>query len=118
MKQDMISHKHKSKCPRTYQCPQVSVYFQIATFLQLMNMLRIVILTLLCIFVCCAFAGDSYEESKPGNEKRKSDEVSGSYRVTKHRRKQSHSRTRKKTAYNYSDSGGTLKKIEQPKTLI
>ena len=70
-------------------------------------MLRIVILTLLCIFVCCAFAGDSYKESKPGNEKRKSDEVSGSYRVTKHRRKQSHSRTRKKTAYNYSDPAGT-----------
>ena len=83
-----------------------------------MNMLRIVLLTLLCIFVCCAFAGDSYKESKPGNEKRKSDEVSGSYRVTKHRRKQSHSRTRKKTVYNYSDPGGTLKKIEQPKTLI
>ena len=83
-----------------------------------MNMLRIVILTLLCIFVCCAFAGDSYKESKPGNEKRKSDEVSGSYRVTKRRRKQSHSRTRKKTAYNYSDPGGTLEKIEQPKTLI
>ena len=44
-------------------------------------MLRIVILTLLCIFICFAFAGDSYQESKPGNEKRKS-EVSGSYRVT------------------------------------
>ena len=56
-----------------------------------------------------AFAVDSYQESKPGNEKRKS-EVSGSYRVTKHRRKPSHSRTRKKTAYNYSDPGGTLEK--------
>ena len=32
-----------------------------------------------------AVAGDSYQESKPGNEKRKS-EASGSYRVTKHRR--------------------------------
>ena len=32
-----------------------------------------------------AFAVDSYQESKPGNEKRKS-EASGSYRVTKHRR--------------------------------
>ena len=31
------------------------------------------------------FAGDSYQESKPGNEKLKS-EVSVSYRVTKHRR--------------------------------
>ena len=38
-----------------------------------MNMLRIVILTLICIFICCAFAGDSYQESKPGNEKRKSE---------------------------------------------
>ena len=38
-----------------------------------------------CISICCAFAGDSYQESKPGNEKRKS-EASGSYRVTKHRR--------------------------------
>ena len=36
-------------------------------------MLRIVILTLLCIFICFAFAGDSYQESKPGNEKRKSE---------------------------------------------
>ena len=50
-----------------------------------MNMLRIVILTLICISICCVFAGDSYQESKPGNEKRKS-EASGSYRVTKHRR--------------------------------
>ena len=64
-----------------------------------------------------AFAVDSYQESKPGNEKRKS-EVSDSYRVTKHRRKLSYSRTRKKTAYNYSDPGGTLEKIKQPKTLI
>ena len=101
---------------RTYQCPQVSVYFGRATCLQLMNMLRIVILTLICISICCVFAGDSYQESKPGNEKRKS-EVSGSYRVTKHRRKLSYSRTRKKTAYNYSDPGGTLEKNKQPKTL-
>ena len=50
-----------------------------------MNMLRIVILTLMLIFICYAFAGDSYQEFKPGNQKRKS-EVSGSYRVTKHRR--------------------------------
>ena len=48
-------------------------------------MLPIVILTLTRIFICCAFAGDSYQESKPGNELRKS-EASGSYRVTKHRR--------------------------------
>ena len=34
------------------------------------------------IYICCAFAGDSCQKSKPGNEKRKS-EVSGSYRVTK-----------------------------------
>ena len=33
----------------------------------------IVILTLICIFICCAFAGDSYQESKPGNKKRKSE---------------------------------------------
>ena len=32
-----------------------------------------------------AFAVDSYQESKPGNEQRKS-EASGSYRVTKHHR--------------------------------
>ena len=44
-----------------------------------MNMLRIVMLTLICISICCAFARDSYQESKPGNEKRKS-EASGSYR--------------------------------------
>ena len=31
------------------------------------------------------FAVDSYQESKPGNEERKS-EASGSYRVTKHHR--------------------------------
>ena len=59
-------------------------------------MLRIVILTLICIFICCAFAGDSYQKSKPGNEKRKS-ELSGSYRVTKHSRKPSHSRTKRKS---------------------
>ena len=76
-------HKHMLKCPRTYQCPQVSVYFEIATCLQLMNMLRIVILTLICIFICCAFAGDSYQKSKPGNEKRKS-EVSGTRGGTPH----------------------------------
>ena len=34
------------------------------------------------IYICCAFAGDSCQKSKPGNEKRKR-EVSGSYRVTK-----------------------------------
>ena len=28
-----------------------------------MNMLQIVILTLICISICCAFAGDSYQES-------------------------------------------------------
>ena len=43
-----------------------------------MNMLRIVILSLICILICCAFAGDSYQESKPGKEKHKS-EVSSSY---------------------------------------
>ena len=40
-----------------------------------MKMLRIVILTLICIFICCAFAGDSYQESKAGNEKGKSEEL-------------------------------------------
>ena len=43
-----------------------------------MNMLQIVILTFICIFICCAFAGDSYQESKAGKEKHKS-EVGGSY---------------------------------------
>ena len=38
----------------------VSVYFEIATFLQLMNVLWIVILALLCIFICCAFAEGSW----------------------------------------------------------
>ena len=38
-----------------------------------MNMLQMVILTLICIFICCAFAGDSYQESKPGKEKHKSE---------------------------------------------
>ena len=72
--------------PPNLSMSQVSIYFERATCLQLMNMLRIVILTLICISIRCAFAGDSYQESKPGNEKRKS-EASGSYRVTKHRRK-------------------------------
>ena len=40
--------------------------------------LLIVILSLTCIYICCAFAGDSYEESKPGNDKPKSG-ISGSY---------------------------------------
>ena len=66
------------KIPRTYQCSQNSGYFEIATSLHLMNMLRIVILTLISIFIGCAFAGDSYQETKPGKEKHKS-EVSGSY---------------------------------------
>ena len=48
------------------------------------------------IYICCAFAGDSYQKSKPGNVKGKS-EVSGSYRVTKHNRKPSHSRTKRKS---------------------
>ena len=50
-----------------------------------MKMLRIVKLTLIGISIFFAFAGDSNQESKPGNEKRKG-EASGSYRVTKHRR--------------------------------
>ena len=54
------------------------------------------ILSLTCIFICCAFAGDSYQESKPGNEKRKS-VVSRSYRVIKHRSELSHSRTKRKS---------------------
>ena len=29
------------------------------------------VLALLCIFICCAFAEGSYQESKPGNKKRK-----------------------------------------------
>ena len=33
LKQDMIWNKHTSNCPRTYQCPQVSVYFERATCL-------------------------------------------------------------------------------------
>ena len=61
-----------------------------------MNTFWIVILSLICIFICCAFTGDSYQKSKPGNEKRKS-EVSSSYHVIKHRRKPSHSRTKRKS---------------------
>ena len=49
------------------------MYFEIATCLQPMNMSQIVILLLTCIFIYCAFAGDSYQESKPGNEKPKSE---------------------------------------------
>ena len=54
------------------------MYFEIATCLQPMNMSQIDILLLTCIFIYCAFAGDSYQECKPGNEKPKS-EVSGRY---------------------------------------
>ena len=36
-----------------------------------MNVLWIVILVLFFIFICCAFAEGSYQESKPGNEKHK-----------------------------------------------
>ena len=61
-----------------------------------MNMFWIVILSLICIFICCAFTGDSYQKSKPGNEERKS-VVSSSYHVIKHRRKPSHSRTKRKS---------------------
>ena len=50
-------------------------------------------------FICRDFAGDSYQESKSGNEKRKS-QVSGCYRVTKHRRKPSRSRTKRKSLIN------------------
>ena len=58
--------------------PNLSMFTEFGLFryqfsLQLMNMLRIVILTLICIFICCAFAGDSYQESKPGKEKHKSE---------------------------------------------
>ena len=49
----------------------------------------------MCIHLLC-FAEDSYQESKPGNEKRQS-QVSGSYRVTKHRKKPSHSRSKRKS---------------------
>ena len=61
-----------------------------------MNMFWIVILSLICIFICCAFTGDSYQKSKLGNEERKS-VVSSSYHVIKHRRKPSHSRTKRKS---------------------
>ena len=61
-----------------------------------MNTFWIVILSLICIFICCAFTGDSYQKSKPGNEKRKS-EVSSSYHVIKYRRKPSHSRPKRKS---------------------
>ena len=79
-----------------------------------MYMLRMVILTLICIFICYAFAGDSYQESNHGNEKLKS-EVSGSYRVTKHRRKPSHSRTKRKSLIIIRIQ---VEKIKQPKTPI
>ena len=48
-----------------------------------------------CISICCAFAGDSYQESKPGNELRKS-EASGSYR-DKTSQEPSHSPTKRKS---------------------
>ena len=38
-----------------------------------MNMSRIVILYLACIFISFSFAKNSYEDSKPGNKKRKSE---------------------------------------------
>ena len=56
------------------QSAQVSDYFGIATCLQLMNMSRIVILYLTCIFISCSFAKNGYEESKPGNKKQNSEE--------------------------------------------
>ena len=82
-----------------------------------MNMLWIVILTLICIFICCAFAGDSYQESKPGNEKRKS-EVGGSYRVTKHRRKPSHSGTKRKSLIIIRIWEALWRKLNNPKPLF
>ena len=75
---------------------------------------QIVILTLICIFICYAFAGDSYQESNPGNEKLKS-EVSGSYRVTKYRKKPSHSRPKRRSLIIIRIQ---VEKIKQPKTLI
>ena len=60
--------------------------------------------------VCCAFAEDSYQESKPGYEKRKSEQAVVIARqnivVTVTFTDQ------KKVAYNCSDPGGTLKKIK------
>ena len=82
-----------------------------------MNMLRIVILTLLCIFICFAFAGDSYQESKRGNEKRKS-EVRDSYRVTKHRRKLSYSGRERKPLIIIRIQEALWKKINSLKPLI
>ena len=54
-------------------------------------------------------------ETVTSSEKRKS-EVSSSYRVTKHRKKPSHSRTKRKSLY--WDPGGTLERIKQPKNLF
>ena len=53
------------------QSAQVSVYFEIPTCLQLMNMSQIVLLYLASIFISGSFVKNSYEESKPGNEKPK-----------------------------------------------
>ena len=54
-------------------------------------------------------------EPVSSSKKRKS-EVSSIYRVTKHRKKPSHSRTKRKSLY--WDPGGTLEKIKQPKHLF
>ena len=82
-----------------------------------MNMSWIVILSLICIFICCAFAGDSYQESKPGNEKRKS-VVSRSYRVIKHRSELSHSRTKRKSPIIIRIWGALWRKLNNLKPLF
>ena len=69
------------------------------------------------VFICCAFAEDSYQESKPGNEKRKS-QVSGSYHVTKHRRKPSHSWTKRKSLMIIRIQEALWRKLNNLKTLI
>ena len=46
-------------------------YFEIATFLHLMNVLVNSYISVFMYIHLLCFAEDSYQESKPGNEKRK-----------------------------------------------
>ena len=60
------------------------------------HVLNSFIVAYMYIHLLCLCWTDSYQESKPGNEKRES-EVSSCCRVIKHRRKPSHSRTKRKS---------------------
>ena len=57
--------------------PNLSMFTEFGLFRN-SNFVTTYVANYIYIFICCAFAGDSYQESKPGKEKHKS-EVSGSY---------------------------------------